>query len=320
MNLVSLESLKIFCDVVRQKSFSRGAALNGVSQSAASQTVSQIEKRLGVRLIDRSSRPLTLTREGEIYYEECRELVDRYMALEARISRGTLETESRLTVASIYSVLLYMDQYVQRFLKRFPNPQIRFQYLHPDDVLESVVNEQADLGLLSFPKAIRGLMAIPWRDEPMVLVCSTKHPFARLTEVRVEQLDGADFVAFESGLAIRRHIDRFLRQQKVSVNVAMSFDNIEFIKRGIEASGGLSILPEPTVRKEVASRTLAIVSMPELDLVRTLSIIHRSKRTLTPAVSGFIQVLQEEKRYPPGAVQSVGGRGRRRTLPGAGWR
>lgn len=73
MNLVSLDSLKIFCDVVRQRSFSRGAAMNGVTQSAASQAVSQLEKHLGVKLIDRSKRPLSPTSAGRIYMDAYRE-------------------------------------------------------------------------------------------------------------------------------------------------------------------------------------------------------------------------------------------------------
>jgi DNA-binding transcriptional LysR family regulator len=296
MNLVSLESLKIFCDVVRQKSFSRGATMNAVSQSAASQTILQIEKRLGVRLIDRSKRPLTLTREGRLYYEECRSLLERYMAVEDRIRVRHSDEINRVNVASIYSVVLYdMNQYVQRFMERHPHGQVRFHYLHPDDVCDSVLNDEADLGLVSFPRTRRELEIIPWRNEPMVLVCSPAHRFSRLKQVTVEQMNGVDFVAFDPALAIRRHIDRFLRQRHVEVNVVMAFDNIEFMKRGIESSDAVSILPEPTVRSEVNNGSLRIVPVPRLDLVRSLCIIHRRKRILTPAILNFIRILKESE-------------------------
>ncbi|KPL11602.1 hypothetical protein AMJ85_03495 [candidate division BRC1 bacterium SM23_51] len=300
---MSLDSLKIFCDVVRQRSFSRAASMNAVSQSAASQAVGQIEKHLGVQLLDRSKRPVTLTAEGRIYYEECRDLVDRYLSIEARIRTGHSEANSRVNVAAIYSVVLYhMDRYVQRFLSRYPQGHVRFQYLHPDDVYDSVLNEQADLGLLSFPKSRREIEVIAWRNEPMALVCPPTHRFAQLGQVSVEQLHGEDFVAFESGLAIHRNIDRFLRAHKVEVNVVMAFDNIEFIKRGIETGAGVSILPESTVTREVGDGTLKIVPMPELDLVRPLCIIHRRKRVLTPAMTGFIEVLQEKGGGHPASV------------------
>ena len=77
---MQLESLKIFCDVVRRASFSRGAKENGISQSSASQVVHQLEVRLGVKLIDRSKRPLVPTPQGQVYYDECKDL-DKLLGL-----------------------------------------------------------------------------------------------------------------------------------------------------------------------------------------------------------------------------------------------
>ena len=65
---MQFESLKVFCDVAQQRSFSQAAQANDVTQSAASQVVSQLEKRMGVQLIDRSTRPLQLTPLGQTYY------------------------------------------------------------------------------------------------------------------------------------------------------------------------------------------------------------------------------------------------------------
>jgi DNA-binding transcriptional LysR family regulator len=323
MNLVSLETLKIFCDVVRQKSFSRGAAMNHVSQSAASQSILQLEKRMGIKLIDRSKRPVSLTAEGQIYYEECRDLVDRYMALEARVCKKHDSSMGRVNVASIYSVVLYeMDRYVERFLKKCPGGHVRFQYLHPDDVYDSVLTEQADLGLLSFPRAMREIKIVPWRDEPMVLVCPPGHRFLQTGYASLSEIAGEPFVGFESGLAIRRHVDKFLRTQNIEITPTIEFDNIEFIKRGVETGAGVSILPEPTVKTEFEKGTLAKVNVTGLDLTRPLSIIHRRKRMLTPAMAAFIEVLQEDSVKPAGEppVALVNPPLKPRRLPGIGWR
>src|SRR5215472_15204075 len=115
---MQLESLKIFCDVVRWASFSRGAAENGISQSSASQAVQQLESRLGLKLIDRSKRPLVLTPQGKIYHDGCKELVDRYLELEARVKAVAEEdlVVGTVVVAAIYSVGLHdMSGYVRSF-------------------------------------------------------------------------------------------------------------------------------------------------------------------------------------------------------------
>src|SRR5882724_3517611 len=98
---VQLKTLKVFCDVVRERSFSRAADENGISQSGASQLVHQLEDSLGVKLIDRSKRPFVLTPEGEVYYEGCRKLVQRYFALEEEVRTLHEEGAGRVSVASI---------------------------------------------------------------------------------------------------------------------------------------------------------------------------------------------------------------------------
>ena len=74
---MQIEALKIYCDIVRFHSFSRGAEENDVLQSSASQAVQAIEENLGVTLIDRSRRPWAVTEEGRVFYEGCREILAR---------------------------------------------------------------------------------------------------------------------------------------------------------------------------------------------------------------------------------------------------
>src|SRR4051794_4291846 len=113
---MQFESLQVFCDVARYRSFSQAAAANHVSQSAASQIVLQLEKRMGVQLVDRSTRPLQLTPTGRIYYDGCKGLVEQYMELEASIRQAPADLPVHVQVAAIYSVgLSDMGQYVERF-------------------------------------------------------------------------------------------------------------------------------------------------------------------------------------------------------------
>ena len=148
-----LKSLKIFCDVVSRRSFSRAANENSISQSGASQAVHQLEERLGVQLIDRSKRPFVLTYEGQAYYDGCRAIVQRYFELEDEVRTLHDEVAGRVVVASIYSVgLHHMNQFLQEFLAKHPQTNVRLEYLHPDRVYEAVTNDHADLGLVSYPR------------------------------------------------------------------------------------------------------------------------------------------------------------------------
>jgi len=290
---MNLTTLKVFCDIVRWQSFSRGGTLNGISQSAASQAVHQLERHLGAQLIDRTRRPFLLTPEGQACYEGYREVLERYDQVEARVRSLRKKIEGLVRVAAIYSVGLHdMSQVMQGFMSRHPKAKVRLEYLRPNRVYDAVINEEADLGVVSYPTASRGLAVIPWRSEDMVLVCYPSHRLAAMKGVSVDQLKGEAFINFDSDLIIRKEIDKCLRQHQVAIQIVMEFDNIETIKQAVEIGAGISILPEPTVRHEVQNKTLVAVPLAARELRRPLGIIHRERKVLTPTMTKFMELLR----------------------------
>ena len=290
-----LKSLKVFCDVVGRRSFSRAAAENDISQSGASQIVNGLEEHLGVQLIDRTKRPFVLTPEGEVYYEGCRKLVQRYFALEEEVKTLHEEVAGRVSVASIYSIgLSHMNRLVQRFLQAFPKANVRVQYQHPDRVYELVESDQVDLGLVSFPRSSRTIKASNWREEPMVLVCAPGHRLASRERVSLEDLHGMEMVAFDADLEIRHEIDRTLASRGVEIRVVMEFDNTETIKRAVEIDAGVSLLPEPTVAREVEAGALVARPLAGIELKRPIGIVQRRGKELGKTARRFMQLLLKQ--------------------------
>ncbi|MDA1093140.1 MAG: LysR family transcriptional regulator [Acidobacteria bacterium] len=298
-----VETLRIFCDVVRQGSFSRGAVARSVSQSAASQAVRQLEKQLGAELIDRSTRPWELTAEGAIFFKGCQEIVERYHELEDAVRHHQDPSAHRVRVASIYSVgLQHLSQYVDQFRALVPGAAVDLDYMQPDQVRTRVLSDQSDLGLLSFAVSGRDLTAIPWKDQLMVVAFPPSHRLAALATseggIRPSELSGERFVALDRLLPVRREIDKFLRRHEVEVEITAEFDNIETVKQAVDEGAGIAILPEPTLRREAKRGTLGqarlLLAPGEPPLVRPLSIVHRRKRRLNQAVMEFIRLLLED--------------------------
>ncbi len=297
---MNLDSFRIFCDVVRHQSFSRGAAASGISQSAATQAVRRLEEHFGVQLLDRSKRPFVLTPEGQVCYDGFRDLLERHEAIEARVRSMGREVSGSVRVAAIYSVGLHqMSLCMQQFMRRYPQTRVRLEYLRSDKVIDAVLGGQADLGLISYPRRSAQLQFIPWRSERMVLACHRAHSLAEQESVGAADLHGLDFVAFDHDLRIRKHIDRYLRQHQVRVQVVMEFDNIETIKQAVEIGAGVSILPEPTVRREVERGTLVAVCLDSPGLRRPVGIIYRQRRPFTPPLARFVELLHELGDPPP---------------------
>ncbi|HSF06995.1 MAG TPA: LysR family transcriptional regulator [Methylomirabilota bacterium] len=306
---MQLETLRLYCDIVRLHSFSRGAEQNFVSQSAASQAVQQLERDLGVALIDRTKRPFVVTAEGQAFLAACRTLLDTWDKARVEIAAVKARVDGTVRVAAIYSVGLHdMSHHLQRFMSLYPNARVQLECLHPHKVVEAVLDDEADVGVMSYPPTDRALSVIPLRSEPMTFVCHPNHRLARRRTVMPADLSGQPFVAFDRGLTIRRAIDRALRQHNVRPNIVMEFDNIETIKQAIMIAAGVSLLPRHTVEKEAGIRTLASVPFGIPDLVRPVGIIHRRQKPLAPVVGRFIELLRESN-----GTETTAGAGRAHT-------
>ena len=301
---MQLEALKIFCDVVRLSSFSQAARENGVTQSSASQTVRQLEEKLEADLIDRTKRPMVPTRQGQIFYEGCKDILARYSDVENRV-RASVD-ESRIVgivrVAAIYSVgIHHLSRYVHRFKESRPKVDVRVEYLHPGQVRDSVCEDRADLGLISFPGSWPDLKIIPWRDEPMVAVVGPDHPWSHRECIDAAELTDCRMVHFSSDLAIRKAIDQYLRRHNANPSPVFEFDNIENIKRAVEATSpdALAILPQPAVAREVQAGTLKTLKLSGEELVRPIAIIHKKQDISAPAKQFLDLLLQNGASDPP---------------------
>lgn len=297
--LMNIETLRIFCDVVQHQSFSRGAAVNQVSQSAATQSVHRMERHFGVQLVDRTKRPFVLTPEGEACHAGFREVLELYDAVEVRVRSLRQEITGLVRVAAIYSVGLHdLSRCMQDFMRAYPKAKVRLEYLRPNKIYDAVLNGLVDLGIVSYPTASPELSTRPLRSERMVLVCHPNHSLAHRKAITAEHLRGETFIGFDRDLIIRKEIDRYLRQRSVDINIVMEFDNIETIKQAVEIGAGISILPEPTVRQEVKNGVLAAVRLIAPEMQRPLGIIYRQRKVLTPTAAKFVELLQKQPDPP----------------------
>jgi LysR family transcriptional regulator, transcriptional activator of the cysJI operon len=290
------ESLKLFRDIVQTRSFSRGAALNSVSQSAASQQVQELELELGIELLDRSKRPLVVTAAGHLYSEFCRDVLRRREELNVAIDRMKQEVEGTVRVASIYSVgLSEMVQLEQEFGRRRPEAKLEVEYLRPEKVYWSVLSDAADLGLVSYPEPSREITVLPWRREEMVVAASPYHPLAQgVKMLEVGDLQGIDFIGFDDDLPIAKDIDRFLNGQGIKVNITLHFDNIQMIKEAVVHRVGVSIMPARIMKDEISQGRLVAIPIAATELYRPLGIIHRKKKRFYPVAQAFLELLCEK--------------------------
>ncbi|MCE9588915.1 MAG: LysR family transcriptional regulator [Planctomycetes bacterium] len=290
-----MRTLEIFVEVARLRGFSAAGHELGMTQSAVSQRIGQLEKKLGVQLIDRSVRPLELTPAGQEYLKGCREVLERLEEIERKVSKLRPRMDGALSVAAIYSAGIDLLSHIRdAFCETHPGVEVDVEYLHPDQVHESVRGDRCDLGIVSYPDRYRDVGVIPLRDERMAVVCAPTHPLADRRRVQASQLGEWPMAMFDPTLPVGRSIRRYLKENGVTPEVSAEFDNIDTIKSAVAVTDQIAILPRRTVQREVASQSLAACEL-QPELVRPLGIIHhrggRGRRPLTPVAQAFVDFL-----------------------------
>ncbi len=292
---IDSDHVRLYRDIVLQRSISKGAAMNGVSQSAASQHLQELERRLGETLLDRSTRPFRVTDLGELYLNLCHDLLRRCEEFDTALERRRNTLTGILRVAAIYSVgLSTMTAVETAFRSRFPGTTLEVEYLRPDRVYESVLLELCELGLISYPESNREINVLPWLEEQMVLGLSPRHPLASRSQIQPLELNGVSFIGFDPDLPIRRHIDQFLAEWRIVVQRSMSFDNIQMIKEALVLGRGVSILPLRMMDAEIQEGKLVAVPIEAEGLVRPVGVIHLRRRPFSPVAEQFCTMLREE--------------------------
>lgn len=300
---MNLGNVRLFKDIVQAKSISRGATMNSISQSAASQHLQELERHLGTALLDRTSRPFTVTTAGKLYFEMCRDVLRSQEQFEVALEKLKSRVEGTVRVASIYSIgLSDMSRLEEEFRRRHPSAQLHVEYLRPEKVYEAVISDRADLGLVSYPEPTKEIAVINWREEEMAVAAWPSHPLASRGSVTPLDLKGQDFVAFDEDLPIRREIDHYLRQNGVHVRVVLHFDVVQMIKEAVAWGSGISILPARVMRSEVKQGRLAAIPLESPKLFRPVGIVHRRRRPFNLATQVFLDLLEEQ---PAPELQAV---------------
>lgn len=292
-------NLRLIRDVAQYRSVSKAARWNDLSQSAASQALSELERELGVVLFDRGTRPLGVTPAGKVYLEYCRDVLRRHDEMLALLDSVKKHVNTTVRLAAIYSVgLSEMSGIEARFAQRFAEADLEVQYLRPERVWQAVAEDEADLGLMSYAESSREVVALPWRDEEMVVAVAPDNPLAVHESLEISALNGKPFVAFDEDLPIQQHIDRYMREHRVEVEVSLRFDNIEMIKQAVAHGAGISIMPERVMHEDMLQGRLMALRLSPAELFRPVRIVHRRRKVFNEVTIGLLELLKEDEPLP----------------------
>ena len=294
---MQIETFKIFCDLVETGSFSLAASRNGITQSAVSQQIRVLEEKFKSVFFERGGKKFAVTPEGEIFEKAAREIIAMYEGIDSRLHDMRDEVKGPLRLSTVYSIGLHeLPEKVETFRKLHPDVDVVIEYRRSPGVYDDVLEGRADLGLVAYPQRGKGIIADVFDEDTLVLICAPTHPLAKRRKVKLRELDGEKFVAFEPDTPTRKTIDRAVKQQGVTFAQQHEFATIDTVKRAVEVAGVISIVPRRAVEKEQAAGRLCIILLDDVDLVRPLGMLRKQARVTTPAMREFMRVMLDGAR------------------------
>ena len=296
---LDLNVLKLYCELIETKSFSRAAERSFITQSAVSQRIHTLEKEYEQPLLERGrgKRKITPTEAGQVLYDGAKKLLSEAAELDAQMRGLSDEIAGPVRVATVYSVGLHaLPPRLKPFLALHPKVNVHLEYSQTAKIYQDVLSGAVDIGIVACPTPRTGVEIHAFDDEPMALICAPENLFACRDAIALRELNNQPFIAFADDIPTRRLIDAHLKTSGAQVRVVMAFDNIETIKNLVEIGSGVALVPTATVRKETREGSLAMVPLTPKDAFsRPSGLLVKKTGTRRAAVTAFLQAMTNEK-------------------------
>jgi DNA-binding transcriptional LysR family regulator len=290
MKTLNLDYLRTFLDVIELGSFSAAAERLTLTQPAVSLQIRQLERRLGVRLIERIGRraqPTSAGAELASYAAEIDQLASRAVEQVSHHASGAI---GRVRIGTGATACIYLLPPMLRELRRrFPSLQIIVSPGNTADIVKAVDGNTIDVALVTLPASGRMLEITPILDDEFVAIAppSMKLP-ARLTASALASLP---ILLFEPGGNTRRIADEWFRQSGISLRPEMSLGSVEAIKELVRAGLGCAVLPGMAVRNETHRKGLVVRSLTPR-LRRTLALVIRRDKPLHRGLKEVVHAMK----------------------------
>lgn len=289
----TLRQLRTFVAVAHYGGFSQAGQAIGLSQSAVSHSIKELEAVTGVRLLDRTTREVMLTEAGQQLASRMASLLEEMNSTLLDIRSYGEQRSGTVRIAASQTISAHlMPQCLAASQQSYPDIRIILHDRVQEMVLQSVRNAEVDFGIVIGPLNDSDLDCQAILDEPFLLLCRSDDPLASVEKAQWRMLAGRTMVLQDYASGSRVLIDAALRQQQVKVNVVQDIGHPATLFPMVDAGIGISILPALALPLP-AGRALTVRRLyPEIN--RSLVLVKRRNRSLTPAAQAIWQEARQQ--------------------------
>lgn len=285
---MDLNEVLVFTQVVRTGSFTAAAKALGMQKSSVSRKVTDLEERLGVRLLQRTTRTLRLTEEGQLYYEQCTRGLAELEEAELRVTGSRSSPRGVLRVTAPLS-FGFLGGAVAEYLEK--NTEVQLELSCTDRVVD-LVEEGYDVAIRAGHLADSSLIARRVGGLPRILVASPRYLKRRGTPKTPAELSRHSCIAFGPRLKTVWSLRSEDDQADVPIDARLAVNDFELIREAASAGLGITLIAGPFCAEALAKRELQQVLPAWSSPVMPVHTVYPSSRHLSSKVKRFVEVLQ----------------------------
>lgn len=292
---MDFDQLETFQEVARLSSFSRAAEKRFRTQPAISSQIRSLEEEIGAKLLDRSGGKVSLTASGKLFLKyvedtlEARRSIFTAIAETERVPRGEI-----IVGANEGTCLHILPEVFADFKKQYPDVAVNIKRADYAKILESVIDNSVDFGVVSLPVTDNRLTVVPIHKDELVAIVPPHHVVAKLKSVTLAEVANYPLLVPKVGHT-RDALENLFHERRLKPRYSMELDSSELLKRFVAVDVGVGFISRSNATEDVLAGLLKTVPLSDAQIRRDLALVFRKDKALSRAALAFIDIAVKLK-------------------------
>lgn len=290
---MQIDELKTFIKLCEIRNFTKTAEALSMSQPTVSLHIRNLEELFQTQLIQRNSKQLQITPTGEILLDSAKQIIQLLEQTKKDIFEHHHKIYGHLKIGASFTIGEYiLPKLLSKIKEEYPNLNFEIIIGNTGEIVEYVKLFKVDIGLIEGTTDEKLLHIHPFQKDELVIISSSNHPLSKKDKVTIRDLQNEQWISRESGSGTRENLNHFLHSNGLKVKSITTISSNQGVKELVRHGIGLSLLSKNVIERDAELGEIAIISIENIQLYRTLSYVYSPLMLKKNNIEIFIHALQ----------------------------
>lgn len=293
MRHTTLRQLEVFNAIVRHGNFTRAAEELFLTQPTVSMQIKKLTDAVGLPLFEQIGKKLYLTDAGRSLYKFSCEIFDQFARFEMTIADMKGLKQGKLRLAVVTTAKYFIPLMLGKFCRQYPGVDVALKVSNRERVLKRMSENEDDLYIFGQPPEGVPTVAVPFLENPLVVIAPLDHPLAGQKAIALERLVDQPMLAREAGSGTRMAVERLFAEHGLKMKVRMELGSNEALKQAVIGGLGISVLSRHTLPSEPKEDALTLLDVQGFPIERHWYVVYPQGKQLSVVAQAFRDYLLE---------------------------